>query len=448
MNNMDFGLFQRIIKAWYDGALDAALDKIMNEAGADVEVTRKTVARLCGVEISPEAPLAEGIKTALMHYTQNHRVVAPARLCFGKCLGRNNGEPCRKACPFNAIIVDSASGALTIDEDRCTGCGLCVDACPDGVMADAVEVVPALRALTGGKPVIAAVAPAIAGQFGAGVTLDHVRSALKKMGFMDMVEVAFFADMLTLKEAVEFDHHVKSESDFLITSCCCPIWVGMLKKVYGELAPHVSPSVSPMIAAGRVLKKIHPGTDVVFIGPCIAKKAEAKDADIAGAIDYVWTFDELKAAFGALSIDPAACVPAPPFEYASRGGRLYARAGGVTEAVKDAVGALAPSKLKWFTAVQADGIPGCKELLEKARTGQVKATFIEGMGCVGGCVGGPRVLIPREQGRAATENTADSSRYHVATESEVMNQVLSLLGVETVDDYRDPEKIGILERKF
>ena len=95
-----------------------------------------------------------------------------------------------------------------------------------------------------------------------------------------MIEVAFAADLLTIKEPVEFNKHVKSPKDLMITSCCCPMWVAMLKKVYKELMPDLSPSVSPMIAAGRIIKALNPEAKVVFIGPCIAKKAEAKEASV------------------------------------------------------------------------------------------------------------------------------------------------------------------------
>ncbi len=84
-----------------------------------------------------------------------------------------------------------------------------------------------------------------------------LREAFIKIGFsLDMIEVAFAADMLSIKEAVEFNHHVEKTGDILITSCCCPMWVAMLRKCYKDLVKDVSPSVSPMIAAGRVIKKI------------------------------------------------------------------------------------------------------------------------------------------------------------------------------------------------
>lgn len=119
-----------------------------------------------------------------------------------------------------------------------------------------------------------------------------------------MVEVAVFADILTLKEALEFDRHVNRDTDFLLTSCCCPVWVSMIRNIYGELVPHMPGAVSPMIAAGRAVKKMHPDAVTVFIGPCLAKKKEAKEPDICDAIDVVLTFQETAMLFEAMGIAP------------------------------------------------------------------------------------------------------------------------------------------------
>ncbi len=119
-----------------------------------------------------------------------------------------------------------------------------------------------------------------------------------------MVEVAVFADILTLKEALEFDEHINSNDDFQLTSCCCPVWIAMIRKIYHELIPHVPGAVSPMIAAGRAVKQIHPDAVTVFIGPCIAKKKEAREPDIADAVDYVLTFQEVQDIFDAAGIQP------------------------------------------------------------------------------------------------------------------------------------------------
>ena len=67
------------------------------------------------------------------------------------------------------------------------------------------------------------IAPAFLGQFGKNITSGKLRAAFKTLGFYGMIEVALFADLLTLKEALEFDMHVKTKDDFLLTSCCCPL---------------------------------------------------------------------------------------------------------------------------------------------------------------------------------------------------------------------------------
>jgi ferredoxin hydrogenase len=263
-----------------------------------------------------------------------------------------------------------------------------------------------------------------------------------------MVEVAFAADMLTIKEAVEFDKHVNKEGDFLITSCCCPMWVGMLKRVYDNLVKDVSPSVSPMIAAGRMIKTLNPDAKVVFVGPCIAKKAEAREKDIDSAIDYVLTFEELKGIFDVLDIDPIKLHGIPSIEYASRGGRLYARTGGVSIAVSEAIEELFPEKHSIFKAAQANGVKECKAILEKAQAGEIDANFIEGMGCIGGCVGGPKALIPREYGKEVVDRVAYDSPIKVSTHSDIMNEVLSDLGINSLKDFQDEHKISIFERSF
>lgn len=193
-------------------------------------------------------------------------------------------------------------------------------------------MLPALDAVKHAKgPVYALIAPAFLGQFSTVVTPGRLRSAFKLLGFTGMVEVALFADLLTLKEALEFDRNIHTETDFQLTSCCCPMWIGMIRKLYHELMPHVPGAVSPMIAAGRTVKKLHPDAVTIFVGPCIAKKAEAREADLAGAVDYVLTFQEMQDIFQAADIHPE-LLEESERDHSSRAGRIYARTGGVSEA--------------------------------------------------------------------------------------------------------------------
>lgn len=441
-------LFKSLVKAYYDGRFEEEVESILQDNKVDKNQMAAVISVLCGVKVEYSPDFVKDLKKAITTYKSQHKIVEKISDCSMNCSGDDGKTTCQRACPFNAILVDPIKHSTYIDLEACADCGVCVDACENNRLMDRVEFVPIMQLLNSGKPVIAAVAPAISGQFGDEVTMDQLRAAFMKLGFKDMVEVAFFADMLTLKESVEFDAHVKTAEDLMITSCCCPMWVGMLKRVYGDLVKHVSPSVSPMIAAGRVLKALNPECQVVFVGPCIAKKAEAKEKDLVGDIDFVLTFQELKGIFEILEINPEDLKGIPSMEYASKGGRLYARTGGVSVAVSDAIQDMFPEKHKLFKAVQANGVKECKALLEQVQTGEIKANFLEGMGCVGGCVGGPKAIIPKEEGKKFVNDYAENSAIKVATHSDTMDEILKRLDITSREDFKHEEKIEIFERKF
>lgn len=449
MNSKHIDLFNTLIEAYYNGNFDETLNKIITCHEKSPQETFAIITSLCGVNIEFDNNYVYNLKKAITNYNVNKKIVEKLECSSANCQAdKQSMYTCQKACPFNAIKFDAKNNTTFIDNDACIDCGLCVDSCKNGRILDKVEFIPIMDLIKNNKTVIAAVAPAIMGQFGDDVTMDQLRAAFIKIGFTDMIEVAFAADMLTVKEAVEFNKHVKSPNDLMITSCCCPMWVGMLKKVYKELLPNLSPSVSPMIAAGRVIKEINKDAKVVFIGPCIAKKAEAKDKDIAGAIDFVLTFEEVNDIFKAFGFHPRDLEEIPTIEYTSKGGRLYARTGGVSLAVKEAVEELYPSNLKNFKAVQVEGVKQCKEILNLALKGEANASFIEGMGCIGGCVGGPKILVPPSQGKTAVDNFAYDSSIKVAVHSNVLDDILEKLNITSLKDFEDPSKISILEREF
>ena len=308
---------------------------------------------------------------------------------------------------------------------------------------DAYEAMKAVDQSKG--PAYALVAPAFLGQFRKEVTPGRLRSALKALGFDGMVEVALFADVLTLKEALEFEKHIQKEGDFQLTSCCCPVWIAMIRKDYKELMPHVPGAVSPMIACGRMIKKIHEDALTVFIGPCMAKKKEAKEPDVAGAVDYVLTFREMQQIFEAADIRPEQYEESEK-DHSSRAGRIYARTGGVSEAVEETVRQLCPEKPIQVKAEQADGPLSCKEMIERLKSGQTDANFFEGMGCQGGCVGGPRAILDCREGRNQVEDYGQTAAYATPLENPYVLELLKRLGFETVEQLL--EKSDILERNF
>jgi iron only hydrogenase large subunit-like protein len=354
-------------------------------------------------------------------------------------------ETCAGNCQFDAIRPNGKDG-ITIDDTLCVGCHVCIDACKGQKLVASKDILPVLEALrTHDAPVYALVAPAFSGQFGPDVTAGKLRTALKELGFAGMIEVAVFADILTLKEALEFDQNIQSETDYQLTSCCCPMWIAMIKKLYHDLLPNVPGAVSPMIAGGRTIKALYPDAKTVFIGPCLAKKAERREPDIVDAVDYVLTYQELRDIFDAFAID-AATMAETQREHSSRAGIIYAFAGGVSEAVQHTVEKLNPDRHIKIKTRKADGVPACKAMINDILAGKRDGNFFEGMGCVGGCVGGPKAIINREEGRRHVLAYGDSAVYGTPMENPYVIELLKRLGFETVEEFL--EKSDLYSRTF
>lgn len=342
---------------------------------------------------------------------------------------------CEISCLFGSINRDE-TGKIEIKAD-CTGCGECIKACGEQALAGRRDLIPLLQLLQNKEtPVYAMIAPAFSGQFSSEVTSGKLRSAFKCLGFYGMMEVALFADILSLKEALEFDRLIQSEKDFLLTSCCCPLWVALIRKSHGPLLSHVPPSVSPMVACGRSIKKIHPEAKTVFIGPCLAKKAEAREPDITDAVDYVLTFEEVRELFERGNVNPAE-LPEDMSDQSSRCGRIYARTSGVSEAVGETLRRLKPGRAIPFEAQQADGMISCKKLLKEIENGSRRANFIEGMGCEGGCVGGPKRLIPKEEAAEHVNRYGDEAECKTPADNRHVLGILEKLGFSTVESLLD-----------
>ena len=352
---------------------------------------------------------------------------------------------CQKSCIFDAIETGK-EGELFINPSRCEGCAACIDACKSNHLAASKDVLPAMRAVRNASgPVYLMIAPAFSGQFRGHVTAGKLRSACKALGFTGMVEVALFADILTLKEALEFERHVREPGDFQLTSCCCPVWIAMIRKRYHELLPHVPGAVSPMVACGRFLKRIHPDAVTIFAGPCLAKKKEAKEPDIADAVDYVLTFQEMQDIFDAAEISLEE-LPEEEKEHASKAGRLYARTGGVSQAVEEMVRQLSPDGKIGVRCEQANGTKECMEMMRRIQNKETDANFFEGMGCVGGCVGGPKAIRDSEKGKRYVDEYAKNSIYQTPLENPYVRKLLEELGFETVEELLEDNTL--LTREF
>ena len=293
-------------------------------------------------------------------------------------------RPCENACKIGAISMDLDNSAK-IDNHKCISCGACVYQCPFGAIMDKSFILDALEILKQSEGntkyrVYAVVAPSISSQFSYAKT-GQVVAGLKAVGFHNVVEAALGADMVAYEEAAEL-----AEKGFL-TSSCCPAFVQYIKSAFPSMVEHISHNPSPMEAVARFIKRTDPNAKCIFVGPCTAKKMEFQQENVTG-VDCVITFEELQALFDARDVTLEA-LEEELLDNASYYGRIFARSGGLSDAVREALKerGITPEQ---FTAkpLACDGIVECKTALLKASKNVLPENFIEGMACVGGCIGG------------------------------------------------------------
>ena len=315
--------------------------------------------------------------------------------CYNQCPYRAISKierPCAAACGMDAIGSDE-EGRARIDYNKCVSCGQCLVNCPFGAIADKSQIFQLIHAMKGGSQVIACVAPAFVSQFGDKVTPAKLRSAMRQIGFSDVVEVAIGADLCTIEEAEDFLKKVPAEQPFMGTSCC-PAWSVMAKKLFPEFKDYISMALTPMVITARMVKKQNPEAKICFIGPCAAKKLEANRKSVRSDVDYVLTFEELQGMFDAREVDPSAVEPDPEgdFTAGSAAGRGFAVGGGVAAAVAQLIGEKEPGKT--IPIEYGDGLRECRKMLMLAKAGKYNGYLLEGMGCPGGCVAGAGTIRP------------------------------------------------------
>ncbi len=291
--------------------------------------------------------------------------------------------PCEEACPVNAI-TQNERGKEKIDEAKCIHCGLCLQACPFGAVMERSEIFDVLKAvLNPVKTTVAMVAPAIVGQFN--TDLGKVVTALKKLGFDHVVEVAYGADLTAEKETEEFVERV-SHGSTCMTSSCCPAYVEAVEKHIANIKPLVSATPSPMQLTGEWAGRQWPGARRIFIGPCVAKRAEAR---ASSHVENVLTFEELGSILVAANIDVLDCTDNPPDQAATATGRKFAVAGGVSSAVVTAAaGKGVKAEVKLFNGLDKKAFATLRAIDKIVKN----VTFIEVMSCEGGCMHGPGVI--------------------------------------------------------
>ena len=309
----------------------------------------------------------------------------------------NRKRPCQSACKVKAIKIND-DNAASIDNNKCIQCGACVYQCPFGAITEKsyiLNVVDFIKKSENNKnyKVYAMVAPTISSQF-TYAKLGQVVTGLKELGFYTVVEAALGADMVAMEESKEL-----AEKGFL-TSSCCPAFVQYVKNAFPTLVENVSHNLSPMGMLGKYIKATDKNAKIVFIGPCTAKKAEMQLDSVKEYVDAVLTFEELQALFDSKEID-ITTLGEDVLDNASYYGRIFARSGGLSDAVSQA---LKEQNIDFdLKPVVGNGIEECRVALLKKSKNVLNANFIEGMACVGGCIGGAGCLTHGEKNKAQVD---------------------------------------------
>jgi iron-only hydrogenase group A len=328
-----------------------------------------------------------------------------------------------------------------LEDAGCIYCGKCIQACPTGALREKDDIKFVERALRDKtKKVIVQVAPSVRAALGESFGLPigtnvegQMFTALKKMGFDEIMDTNFAADLTIMEEGTEFINRLNGEGKLPLFTSCSPGWVNYLELYFPEFMPHVSSCKSPQQMAGAVIKtyyaqkmNIDPKNIVsVSMMPCIAKKAEARregmGRDGYQDVDYVLTTREFARLIKRHDLDLTTLESTKPYGMLASytgAGAIFGATGGVMEAALRTVSEILEGKPTQvdFTSIRGNadikeatinikgmdinvavvhGGIAIKMFLEQMKESPKKYHFVEFMGCSGGCInGGGQPIVP------------------------------------------------------
>jgi len=335
---------------------------------------------------------------------------------------------------FNTVVAPAHQTRM--DDSVCIQCGQCINVCPTAAFLEKDSTEDVWAALADPeKHVVVQVAPSIRAAVGEGFGLapgtpatGKMVSALRALGFDQVFDTDFAADLTIMEEANEFLERVKNGGPLPMLTSCSPGWINFLEKFYPEMIPHASTCKSPMSMLSALIKTYYAekaGIDpdkifVVAVMPCVAKKFEStrdEHLDPKGRpyTDAVLTTRELIWMIQCYGIDfleqPEGDFDAP-LGMSTGAGVIFGTTGGVMEATLRTASELVtgkPSDKLEFTEVRAveglreatfmlgdvcvhvgvaNGLTNARTLLERATQGDTQFHILEIMACPGGCIGG------------------------------------------------------------
>jgi signal transduction histidine kinase/Fe-S-cluster-containing hydrogenase component 2 len=282
---------------------------------------------------------------------------------------------CVRECPAKAIrIVD---GQAEVIAERCIACGNCVQVCSQSAKEVRSSVGQVQKLLDTGASAAALVAPSFPAEF-SDVDYRQVVGMLRGLGFDLVLEVSFGADLVARK----YRELLAESNGHRYVGTTCPAICSYVERYYPDMVDALAPIVSPMIATARMARRVY-GSDlrIVFIGPCIAKKAEAESEPVRGEIDAVLTYSELRQMLAERRIGPENTVDSefdPP--YGGAGG-LFSIARGMLHAAN------VREDLMTGEVVATEGRRHVLEAVKEFVDGQLGAKLLEAL-CCEGCVMG------------------------------------------------------------
>ncbi len=279
---------------------------------------------------------------------------------------------CVRHCEVKSIAVKNEQA--TILQDGCILCGQCFAVCAQNAKYIKSDIEQIDQFLCKNHKVYISIAPSHAAVF-PGISIGQLNTAVKMLGFTSLEETAIGAGWVS----AEYAKLAQQGQMRNIITTACPTIVMLIKKYYPQLIDCLAPVVSPMVAHGKLMRQIYGDRiKIVFVGPCISKKAEAEQS---GIINATLSFNELKDMFDKRGINPA-ILSETGFETSQPINRLYPVSGGILHTVNW-------SKDNIYQRLAVDGLKRSIKLLDELSDQKISGYFIEMSACDGACLGGP-----------------------------------------------------------